>query len=128
MNRVTIVGRLGRDPETVETKTATTVVRLRVATDEREKHGDEWTKATEWHSVTVFGRTAENCARFLSKGRQVAIEGRLKTTKYTDKTGADRWRTDIIASNVEFIGGRGDAPAPAATNDNVADDLADIPF
>ena len=107
MNRVVLIGRLGADPESRDI-TGGIVVNLRVATSERKKVGDVWEEYAEWHRVVCFGRTAENVARYLKKGREVAIEGRLKTNKWQDKAGNDRWTTEIVAGIVEFIGGRPD--------------------
>ncbi len=110
LNKVFIMGNLGADPELRYTPSQSAVCNLRVATNERYKNSSgEWVEKTEWHSVSVFGKTAENCSQFLSKGRQVFVEGRLQTSKWQDKEGKDRYRTDIIASNVQFIGGRGDS-------------------
>ena len=124
MNQVTIIGNLGADPEVRFTQGGTAVANLRVATNER------WTDAqgqkqeqTEWHRVSVFGKQAEACGEFLTKGRQVAVSGRLQTREYDDKEGVKRWSTEIVAHHVEFLGGgRGDdappeprsAPSPAA--------------
>jgi len=113
MNRAILCGHLGRDPESRDTRGGQ-VVRLSVATSERRKKGDEWVDHTEWHRVVCFGRTAENCARFLSKGRQVLVEGRISTSTY-EKDGETRYSTEIVAERVEFVGGRGDA-APSRSN------------
>jgi len=106
VNKAILVGNLGADPEVRETHSGTAVANLRIATSERTKDRDgNWTDHTEWHSVTCFGRTAENVGRFLSKGRQVYIEGRLRTRKWTDKDGRDRWSTEVIADRVQFLQG-----------------------
>ena len=115
MNKAIIVGRLGRDPESRETRNGGQIVSLSVATNHRKKEGDEWVEATEWHRVKCFGRTADNVARYLTKGSECAVEGRIQTEKWTDKDGRDRYTTEIIAERVEFVGSRGegrDAPAP----------------
>lgn len=108
MNQVTLVGRLGKDPETRTTGSGMVVASLSVATTERKKEGDKWVEFAEWHKVTVFGRMAENVARYKKKGEQIAVTGRLKTDKWQDKDGNDRYTTAIIADNIEFIGGSGD--------------------
>jgi single-strand DNA-binding protein len=106
VNRVILLGNLGADPETRTTQSGTAVTSLRVATSERRKDKDgQWSDHTEWHRVTCFGKTAENAAKYLSKGRQVYVDGKISTTKYTDKDGVDRWSTDIIANDLKFIGG-----------------------
>lgn len=108
MNKVILTGRLGQDPDSRTSNGGMAICRLSVATDEREKVNGEWQKATEWHRVVCFGRVAENVARYLSKGSRVGIEGRLKTNKWKDKEGVDRWTTEILASEVEFLDSKGD--------------------
>lgn len=114
LNEVTLVGNLGRDPEIKQTKGGNPVGNLALATAERKKDRDgNWTEETEWHRVVVFGKTAENCGRYLKKGRQVLVKGRLKTRKWEDKNGNQRSTTEVIAHNVLFLssdqagGGRG---------------------
>lgn len=107
INKVILVGNLGADPETRTAQTGTMVANLRIATTERQKDRDgNWSDHTEWHRVVCFGRTAENVARFLRKGRQVYVEGRIRTNKWQDKEGRDRWSTEIVANDVRFLGGR----------------------
>ena len=108
MNKVIICGNLGADPESRSTSTGLSVCNLRVATTERVKKGDEWGEHTEWHRVVCFGKTAENVARYLTKGRKVLIEGKNRTSSY-EKDGVKRYSTDIIADQVHFIGGREDS-------------------
>lgn len=109
VNKVILVGHLGADPETRTTGGGTTVANLRLATSERVKKDDQWQDHTEWHRVVCFGRTAENVSRFLKKGRQVYIEGRLRTNKWTDKEGHERYTTEVIADQVHFLGQGGGA-------------------
>jgi len=128
MNRAILCGRLGRDPESRDTRGGP-VVRLSVATSERRKQGDQWVEHTEWHRVVCFGRTAENCARFLAKGREVLVEGRIQTSTF-EKDGEKRYSTEIVAERDEFVGGRGES-APSRSNtsrgySSTADD--DVPF
>ena len=107
VNKVILVGNLGADPETLTTASGTVVGKLRLATTERQKDRDgNWNDHTEWHRVVCFGRTAENVGKFLSKGRQVYIEGRIRTNKWQDKDGNDRWSTEVVADRVNFLGGR----------------------
>ena len=103
VNKVILVGNLGRDPEVRETKSGSNVANLRVATTHRSKVGDEWQEQTEWHTVTVFGRQAELCGRYLEKGRQVYVEGRVQTRKWQDKEGNDRYSTEVVANDVKFL-------------------------
>lgn len=119
-NRVNILGRLGADPEARDTKGGT-MCKLRIATDRRvqNKTTEEWESKTSWHRVTVFGKTAENCVKFLAKGAEVDVEGRLEYSQY-EKDGQTVYGTDIIAEQVTFIGGKreGGADAPAEDGDS----------
>ncbi len=109
VNKVILLGRLGADPELRYTANQTAICNLRLATNERRRTPEgEWTETTEWHRVVTFGKTAENCNNFLSKGRQVFVEGRIRTNKWQDQDGKDRYSTEIVASTVQFIGGKGD--------------------
>jgi single-strand DNA-binding protein len=108
LNKVQIIGHLGADPETRETQGGTQVANLRIATSERQKQGEEWVDHTEWHRVVCFGRTAENVARFCTKGRQLYVEGKLRTRKWTDKDGVEKFSTEIVADAVIFLGGKGE--------------------
>lgn len=120
VNKAIIVGRLGADPELTQTSSGTPVCNLSVATNEiwNDKSGQKQER-TEWHRVVVFGRQAENCARYLEKGRQVYLEGRIQTRKWQDKDGRDRYTTEIVALTVQFLSGGGsssgsgyDSPPP----------------
>lgn len=104
--KVLIVGRLGRDPETRYTQSGTQVVNISLATSEKytDNNGQQQEK-TEWHKVMAFGKTAENSAKYLSKGRLALVEGQLQTDKYTDKEGVERYITKIKAHRVVFMGG-----------------------
>ena len=134
-NHVMIFGNLGAAPDTRQTASGLAVTNLSVATNERVKQQGEWTDHTEWHRVTVFGKQAEVCNQFLAKGSKVLVTGKLRTRKFTDKQGQDRWSTEILADSVEF-GSRADAnqarptPPPAATGPAPAPAFAedDIPF
>lgn len=109
VNKAIILGNLGRDPEIQELKTGTKVCRLNVATTRRwrDKNTNETVEETEWHRVSVWGAQADPCMKYLSKGRQVYVEGRLRTTSY-EKDGITKYSTEIIADTVQFIGGKGD--------------------
>ncbi len=107
INRVTLLGNLGKDPDLRTSSEKTPVCVLRIATDERYKDTEgEQTVHTEWHDVVTFGRSAETCAAVLRKGREVYVEGRLRTKKWQDKEGHDRYGTEIHASSVEFVGAK----------------------
>jgi single-strand DNA-binding protein len=105
VNKVIIVGRLGQDPELKSVGSGQSVARLSVATSESwlSKDGQKQEK-TEWHRVVVWGKQAENCAKHLSKGRQVYVEGRLQTRSWDDPSGVKKYSTEIVANNVQFLG------------------------
>ena len=128
INKVMLLGNLGKDPESRVTQGGMTIVRFPLATGERKKdQSGQWVDHTEWHNVVVFGKVAENCQRYLKKGRQVFVEGRIRTSKWQDKTdGKDRYMTEILADAVEFVGSKGGEAdySPSPANDNV---LAGIP-
>ncbi len=110
VNKAIILGNLGKDPELRHTPGGKAVATLRVATNESwvDQSGEKQER-TEWHAIVVWGRQAENCAQYLSKGRSVFVEGRLQTRKWQDKDGNDRYTTEIVADRVQFIGGGRDA-------------------
>ena len=110
VNKVILLGRLGQDPELRYTQSQLPVCTLSLATNERKKAADgQWKEETEWHRVVTFGKTAENCNKFLQKGRQAYVEGRIRTNKWQDKEGKDRYTTEILANTVQFIGGKSDS-------------------
>src|SRR5690242_17244596 len=101
LNRVTLLGNLGTDPEVRHTPKQLAVCRFRLATSERRKNAEgNWGEHTEWHNVVAFGKTAENCAAFLRKGRQVYAEGSLRTRTWQGPEGDMRHVTEVVASNV----------------------------
>jgi single-strand DNA-binding protein len=108
VNKVILVGNLGADPEVRTTQGGMSIANLRIATSERRKDKDgNWSDHTEWHRVTCFGKMAENAQKFLKKGKQVYIEGALRTTKYADKkTGEDRYSTEVTCNDLRFLGGK----------------------
>jgi len=116
INKVILIGNLGADPETRAMPSGTTVANLRVATSEswRDKQTGEQQERTEWHRVALFGRLAEVAGEYLRKGSQVYIEGSLRTRKWQDKQGNERYSTEIIGSDLQMLGGRGGAGAGAA--------------
>ena len=108
VNKAILIGNLGQDPELRTTGGGTPVCTLRIATTDRRKdQSGNWTDQTEWHSVVLWGRDAENASRYLKKGRQVFIEGRIQTRKWQDKDGHDRYSTEIVANQMRFLGGGG---------------------
>lgn len=118
INKVILVGNLGADPETRYTASGTAITTLRLATSEqwRDKQSGERQERTEWHRVKLFGKLAEIAGEYLKKGRQVYIEGSLRTDKYTGQDGVERYSTDIIANEMQMLGGgdmgMGGAPRP----------------
>jgi single-strand DNA-binding protein len=109
INKVILIGNLGQDPESRTTPGGTTVTNIRIATSEswRDKQSGEMKEQTEWHTVVLWNRLGEIAAEYLKKGSQVYIEGRLRTRKWQDKTGNDRYSTEIVASEMQMMGGRG---------------------
>ncbi|HET7261691.1 MAG TPA: single-stranded DNA-binding protein [Casimicrobiaceae bacterium] len=106
VNKVILLGNLGRDPETRYTTDGSAVANLNIATSEtwKDKNGEKQER-TEWHRVVLFGRTAEIAGEYLKKGRSVYIEGRLQTRKYTDKDGVEKYSTEIVGDRMQLIGG-----------------------
>lgn len=110
INKVILVGNLGADPDVKYTQGGAPVTTISVATTEawKDKQTGQQQERTEWHRVKFFGRLAEIAAEYLTKGRQVYIEGSLRTDKYTGKDGIERYSTDIIANEMQMLGGRGE--------------------
>ncbi len=108
VNKVILIGNLGADPETRAMPSGTTVANLRIATSEswRDKQSGEQQERTEWHRVALFGRLAEIAGEYLRKGSQVYIEGSLRTRKWQDKQGNDRYSTEIVGNDLQMLGGR----------------------
>jgi single-strand DNA-binding protein len=143
INKVILVGNLGADPETRYMPSGSAVTNLSIATSEswKDKQTGEQKDRTEWHKVAMFNRLAEIAAEYLRKGSQVYIEGKLRTRKWQDKNGQDRWTTEIIADEMQMLGGRGggggsapmssgqDSGPPSAPPQAGPDDFDDdIPF
>lgn len=108
VNKVIIVGNLGADPETRYLPSGDAVTSIRVATTDRykDKQSGEMREATEWHSISFFGKLAEIAGQYLKKGSQVYVEGSLRTRKYTDKNGVEKYATDIRADTMQMLGSR----------------------
>ncbi len=116
VNKIILVGNLGRDPEVRFAQSGIAVCKLSLAVTERVKDGiDGWKDATEWFRVTLFGKLAENAGQYLQKGRQVYVEGRLKSSKYQDKEGIERTSIEVIANSLQFLGS---GPGKAARSDS----------
>jgi single-strand DNA-binding protein len=113
INKVILVGNLGQDPQSRAMPSGKAVVNLRIATTDqwRDKQTGENKENTEWHTVVMFDRLAEIAAEYLRKGSQVYIEGRLRTRKWQDKEGNDRYSTEVVANDMQMLGGRGGAGA-----------------
>jgi single-strand DNA-binding protein len=128
INKVIIIGNLGRDPEVRFTQGGSAVCSLSVAVGERVKKGEAWEDHTEWFRVVVFGKTAENAGQYLQKGRQVYCEGKLRQKEYEDKDGTKKRSTEVVADVLQWLGGKGEggrdaAPAKATATAVDADDL-----
>jgi single-strand DNA-binding protein len=108
INKVIIIGRLGNDPEVRYTPSGAAVAKFSVATSEewKDKNTGEKKERTEWHRITAWGKLGEICGEYLAKGRQVYVEGRLQTSSYDDKDGVKRYSTEIVASDVQFLGSK----------------------
>jgi single-strand DNA-binding protein len=114
VNKVILVGNLGKDPEVRYTSGGQAVANLRIATSRSwtDKQSGQRKEETEWHDVEVWGKQAEQCGEYLAKGRQVYVEGRLKTDKWQDKaSGQERSKVKVVADTVRFLGGRGGGAA-----------------
>jgi single-strand DNA-binding protein len=108
INKVILIGNLGKDPETHTTQSGAVICNLVVATSEswKDKNTGETKESTEWHRVVAFRRLAEIAAQYLSKGSKVYIEGKLQTRKWQDQSGSDRYSTEIVANELQFLDGR----------------------
>ena len=120
INKAIIVGNLGRDPEVRYTANGNAIANITVATTEswKDKQSGERQEKTEWHRVVFFGRLAEIAGEYLKKGSQVYIEGRLQTRKWEDKSGQERYTTEIVASEMQMLGSRGGGGSEASDDDN----------
>jgi single-strand DNA-binding protein len=120
VNKVIVLGRLGADPEIKNVSANSTVARLSVATSENWTDRDgKKQERTEWHRIVVWGKLAELCGKYLTKGRQVYVEGRLQTRSWEDPQGQKRYSTEVVANTVQFLGG--------ASNETVRDTQAGSP-
>lgn len=126
VNRICLVGNVGRDPESRFTQGGTAVCNFSLAVGERIKNGDQWVDATTWFSIVAFGKLAESAGNHLNKGVPVYIEGRVVNREWTDKEGQKRRSTEVIVSDMVFLGGKkeGRPEAPAEP----FDDDSSVPF
>lgn len=111
LNKVIIMGNLGQDPEIRYTQNQVAVTTLNVATTESWNKDGQKQEQTEWHRIIVWNKQAENCAKYLSKGRSVLVEGKLQTRSWEDKNGQKRYTTEITASSVQFLSSGGANPS-----------------
>ena len=133
VNKVILVGNLGRDPELRYTQGGQAVANFSLATSESfSKKDGTRDERTEWHRIVVWGRTAENCSQYLAKGRTVYIEGRLQTCEWENKEGQKQRTTEVVAQTVQFLGGKGGdgggARSGGASNEPPPPADDDIPF
>ena len=141
MNKIIVIGNLGSDPEMRYTPSGQSVTQFRIASNRRYTTPEgERREETDWFQVSAFGRLGETCNQYLAKGRQVYVEGRVKGRAYTDRDGQPRASLDVTATNVHFIGNRGDGDggyggddaygsrAPAVSGGGGYDDVDDLPF
>ena len=128
INKVILVGNLGKDPELRQTQNGNSVASFRIATTEY--FGDK-EKRTEWHNIVVWGKQAENADKYLSRGKSVYVEGRITTRSWVDKEGNKRYKTEIVAQNIQFLGGKDvsgepNEEKPKAEPEPIVDD--ELPF
>jgi single-strand DNA-binding protein len=144
VNKVIIVGNVGRDPETRRLPSGDAVTNISIATTDRyrDKQSGEMRENTEWHRVAFFGKVAEVAEKYLRKGSQVYVEGRLRTRKWTDQSGQEKYSTEIVAETMQMLGGKasgvssdmgGSSAAmpqsrPSTAPSNISDIDDDIPF
>jgi single-strand DNA-binding protein len=138
VNKVILIGNLGKDPELRFTQTGSAVANFSIATSEQWNDRDgKRQERTEWHNIVVWGKQAESCGQYLAKGRQVYVEGSIRTRSYDDKTGTKRYVTEIVAQRIQFLGGGGGTRLPSQMDSSPGDESSmgsqapmddDIPF
>lgn len=127
VNKVILVGNLGKDPELRMTTSQFPICNFSLATGERKKdQSGNWVDHTEWHNIVVLGKSAQNCAQYLKKGKQVFIEGKIQTRKWQDKEGKDRYTTEILAGNVQFLSGARDGGGASHSNNLVDESSPEV--
>jgi single-strand DNA-binding protein len=127
LNKVMLIGNLGKDPEVRYTGSGQAVASFSLATSERfkNKQSGEWEEKTEWHRVTLWGKQAEVAGEYLAKGKTVFIEGRLQTRKWTDRDGNEKYTTEIVGERMQMLGGKGDGGGGGAGRRSEAGGVAD---
>lgn len=114
VNKVILLGRLGKDPETSYLPSGQSVTKFTMATNySRKDKSGEWKEETDWHNIVAWGKTGEICQQYLTKGSQAYVEGRIQTRSWEDKEGKKRYTTDIVADNIVLLGGRGEGGGEA---------------
>lgn len=125
VNKVILLGRLGQDPEMRYAPSGTAIATFSLATNSRQKSNEgEWVDKTEWHNILAFGKTAEVAGEYLKKGKQLYVEGRLQTSSWEDQQGQKRYKTEIVVSELQMIGPKGDedsSPPPQKEKSNTPD-------
>ena len=127
VNKVILIGNLGADPEVRYTQNGTAVANFRIATTETWKKEGEKEELTEWHRVVAFGRLAQICGEYLSKGSKVYIEGRIQTRKWEDRDGNPRYTTEIMAREMKMLSPRGTEEGQSGRYSNEEPPLPDVP-
>lgn len=121
LNKVMLIGNLGKDPEVRYTASGTVVASFSIATSERIKgKSGEWEEKTEWHNITLWGKLAEIAKEYLTKGKTVYIEGRLQTRKWQDRDGRDRYTTEIVGDRMQMLGPKGEGGGRSRQDDSFA--------
>ena len=120
MNKVILIGRVGADPEVRYMANGNAVANIRLATNDgyKDKNTGDFIESTEWHRVICFNKLGEIVNQYVKKGRLVYIEGRIRTNKWQDKSGQDRYTTEIVANDMQLLGGSGDTASPANFSQN----------
>jgi single-strand DNA-binding protein len=114
VNKVILLGRLGKDPEMRYAPSGTAIASFSMATNHSQKVNDEWVDKTEWHNLVAFGKKAEIAGEYLKKGREVYIEGRLQTSSWEDQQGQKKYKTEIVVLDLQMVGPKGDIDQSAA--------------
>lgn len=129
INKVILIGNLGKDPDIRYTASGAAVANVTIATNEswKDKNTGEMQEKTEWHNVVFFSRLAEIVGEYLKKGSQVYIEGRLQTRKWQDKSGNDRYTTEIVANEMQMLGSRSGGGMPESRPDSSPEQAAPSP-
>jgi single-strand DNA-binding protein len=135
VNKVILIGNLGKDPELTNVSSGNSVAKFSLATTEKFKKNEQWEEKTDWHNIVIWGKTAENAAKYLKKGSPVYLEGKISYGSYQDKDGIKRYTTDIVVSSMQFLGGgqnkqgnnNNDAGLPPESINN-SSDTGDLPF